>query len=93
MLLCSHLSRRAALAAAATLCTLTCHAQSTLMPAQALNFRSIANLHFCPDGSRLAYVVYSYQWDWLPHLWLMDVATGNARELTPAKKSDRLPEW
>ncbi len=68
-------------------------AEDTLTPAQALNFRSIADLHLSPDGSKLAYVVYSYQWDWLPQLWLMDVATGNARKLTPEKKSDRSPEW
>jgi dipeptidyl aminopeptidase/acylaminoacyl peptidase len=70
-----------------------CQAQNAMTPAQALNFRSIADLHLSPDGSKLAYVVYSYEWDWLPHLWLMDIATGNARALTPEKKSDRSPEW
>jgi dipeptidyl aminopeptidase/acylaminoacyl peptidase len=91
--LCRHLNRRIAIAAVATFFTLICHAQSTLTPAQVLNFRSISDVHLSPDGSRLAYVVYSYQWDWLPRLWVMDVATANARQLTPEKKSDRFPEW
>jgi dipeptidyl aminopeptidase/acylaminoacyl peptidase len=93
MLLRGQVSWGAAIVAVAMLVSLACHADDTLTPAQALNFRSPADLHLSPDGSKLAYVVYSYQWDWLPQIWLMDVATGNARELTPEKKSDRSPEW
>ena len=69
------------------------YAQNAMTPAQALSYRRAADLHLSPDGSKLLYVVSSYQWDWQPHLWLMDVTTGNARELTPAKKSERSPQW
>jgi dipeptidyl aminopeptidase/acylaminoacyl peptidase len=73
--------------------SVVCHAQSALTPAQALNFRRIGDLHFSPDGSKLVYVVYSYSWDWQPRLWLMDALTGNAREMTAPKKSERSPQW
>jgi dipeptidyl aminopeptidase/acylaminoacyl peptidase len=80
-------------AALLTAFSLAGHAQSAMTPAQALNYRRVSDLHLSPDGSKLLYVVSSYQWDWQPHLWLMDLATGNARELTPTKKSERLPQW
>ena len=73
--------------------SLTCHAQNALTAAQVLSYRRAADLHLAPDGSKLLYVVYSYQWDWVPHLWLMDIASGHAREMTPAKKFDRSPQW
>jgi dipeptidyl aminopeptidase/acylaminoacyl peptidase len=69
------------------------HAQTALTPAQALDYRRVTDLHFSPDGSKLVYVVYSYRWDWLPHLWLLDVVTGSAHEITPKKKSERSPQW
>jgi dipeptidyl aminopeptidase/acylaminoacyl peptidase len=84
---------RFACAALLTVCSLICHAQNAMTPAQALAYRRVTDLHLSLDGSKLLYVVYSYQWDWQPHLWLMDIATGNAREMTPAKKSDRSPQW
>jgi dipeptidyl aminopeptidase/acylaminoacyl peptidase len=70
-----------------------CYAQTALTPAQALDYRRVTDLHFSPDGSKVIYVVYSYRWDWLPRLWLLNVATGTAREITPAKKSERSPQW
>jgi len=69
------------------------HAQNAMTPAQALDYRRVSDLHLSPDGSKLLYVVSSYRWDAQPHLWLMDVATANAREMTPAKKSERSPQW
>jgi dipeptidyl aminopeptidase/acylaminoacyl peptidase len=69
------------------------HAQNAMTPAQALDYRRVSDLHLSPDGSKLLYVMSSYRWDVQPHLWLMDVATGNAREMTPAKKSERSPQW
>ena len=69
------------------------HAQSAMTPAQALDYRRVSDLRLSPDGSKLLFVVNSYQWDWQPHLWLMELASGNARELTPTKKSERLPQW
>jgi dipeptidyl aminopeptidase/acylaminoacyl peptidase len=86
-------SRRSALAVVAAIFSLACHAQSTLTPAQALDFRHIGDLHFSPDGSKLAYVIRSYQWDWQPHLLILDIATGRSHELTPPGKSERSPQW
>jgi dipeptidyl aminopeptidase/acylaminoacyl peptidase len=73
--------------------SLDCYAQTALTPAQALSYRRVTDLHFSPDGSRLAYVVYSYQWDWKPHLWMLEVAAGSAREVTPNDLSERSPQW
>ncbi len=56
-----------------------CRAQSVLTPAQALSYRRVTDLTLSPDGSQLAYVMYSYRWDWRPHLWLLDVPSGTAR--------------
>jgi dipeptidyl aminopeptidase/acylaminoacyl peptidase len=84
---------RVACIALLTTLSLACHAQNAMTPTQALNFRRMGDLHISPDGSKLLYVMYSYQWDWQPHLWLMDIASGRAREMTPAKKAERAPEW
>jgi dipeptidyl aminopeptidase/acylaminoacyl peptidase len=73
--------------------SLTCHAQAPMTPAQALDYRRIGDLHVSPDGSKLLYVMYSYRWDWQPHLWLMDMGSGATRQLTPLKKAERAPEW
>ena len=86
-------SRTSRYAAVLTLFSLAAHAQSAMTPAQALDYRRVRDLHLSPDGSKLLYVMYSYRWDWQPRLWLMDIATGSARQLTPAKKGDRLPQW
>ena len=53
----------------------------------------MADIHFSPDGSKLAYDVYCYEWDWKAHLIIQDVATGSSHELTPPGKSDRSPQW
>jgi dipeptidyl aminopeptidase/acylaminoacyl peptidase len=89
----NNFGRRFACGALLTTLSWVAHAQNALTPAQALSYRRVADLHLSPDGSQLAYVMYSYQWDWQPHLWLMDIATGNARQLTPDKKSERSPQW
>jgi dipeptidyl aminopeptidase/acylaminoacyl peptidase len=68
-------------------------AAAPMTPAQALDYRRIGDLHFSPDGSRLAFVILSYPQDYSPHVWLMEVATATARELTPAAKSERSPQW
>src|SRR5579859_4175169 len=68
-------------------------AQPALSPAQALSSIRAGDLHFSPDGSMLAYVVVSYRWDYKPHLRLIDLASGSERELTPATKADRTPQW
>ena len=73
--------------------SLVSQAQNAMTPSQALDYRRIGDLHLSPDGSKLLYVMYSYRWDWQPHVWLMDVASGSARQLTPENKSERAPEW
>src|SRR5262252_891029 len=80
-------------AALSTLGVSPCRATPPLTPAQALAFIRISDLHFSPDGSHLAYVVSSYQWDALPRVRLLDVATGAMREVTAAQKSERAPQW
>src|SRR5581483_1864795 len=72
---------------------LVSHAQDALTPAQALDYRRIADLHFSPDVTQLAYLVLSYSDDYAPHLSVMDLRTQTVRELTPPGKSDRLPQW
>lgn len=68
-------------------------AAPALTPAQALSYVRAGDLHFSPDGSKLAYVVVSYRWDAQPHVRVTDLASGQTRELTPAKKSERSPQW
>jgi dipeptidyl aminopeptidase/acylaminoacyl peptidase len=81
------------LAAAAALLPLPNRAAELLTPSQALAYIRIGDLQFSPDGTKLAFVVTSYQWDALPRLRLMDIATGSTREVTPAGKSERSPQW
>ena len=68
-------------------------AAQPLTAAQALAYVRIGDLQFSPDGSKLAYVVTSYQWDALPRLRITELATGETREITPAQKSERTPQW
>jgi dipeptidyl aminopeptidase/acylaminoacyl peptidase len=89
----SNLGRYFLCGALLTAWSLVCHAQSAMTPVQALDYRRVGDLHLSPDGSKLLYVMYSYRWDWQPHLWLMEIASGEARELTPSKKAERSPEW
>jgi dipeptidyl aminopeptidase/acylaminoacyl peptidase len=68
-------------------------AQTPITPAQALSYVRASDLHFSPDGSKLAYVVSSYKWDAKPRVRILDLASGAERELTPAGKSERSPQW
>lgn len=73
--------------------SLGAHAQEAMTPSQALDFRRLGDLHLSPDGSKLAFVVYSYRWDWQPRLWLVDIRGGDAHQLTPEINAERAPEW
>jgi dipeptidyl aminopeptidase/acylaminoacyl peptidase len=86
-------ARRAAFAAAFSLFSGFGHADQIITPEKALDYRRAGDLHFSPDGSKLAYIVLTYRDDYAPHVWLMDVATGEAHDLTPPKKSGRSPQW
>jgi dipeptidyl aminopeptidase/acylaminoacyl peptidase len=68
-------------------------AATPLTPAQVLSYVRIADLHLSPDGRQLACVASSYLWDARPRIRLVDVATGASREITPAEKSERSPQW
>src|SRR5882762_11069874 len=70
-------------------------APKLLTPEDSLNLRSISDLQFSPDGSRLAFVVTE------PakgerrarHIWLYEKQSGSLRQFTYSAKSDFLPRW
>lgn len=68
-------------------------AQAALTPEQALDYRRVGDLHLSPDGTKLTYIVRTYRQDFASHLWLMDLASGQTREITPGGKSERLAQW
>lgn len=65
----------------------------------------IGDLHFSPDGKKLAYAAYMYNsaisndevlGDALPHVYVIDLATGQQEIQTPTKKPDtivRITGW
>ena len=66
-----------------------------LTPEASVNLRSISDLQFSPDGSRLAFVVTE------PakgerrarHIWIYEKRSGAVRQFTFSAKSDFLPRW
>jgi dipeptidyl aminopeptidase/acylaminoacyl peptidase len=66
-----------------------------LTPDASLNLRSISDLQFSPDGSRLAFVVSE------PpkgerrarHIWLYDKPSGAIRQFTYSAKAETSPRW
>src|SRR3981189_2159252 len=66
-----------------------------LTPEASLNMRTISDLQFSPDGSRLAFVVTE------PakgerrarHIWIYEKQSGSIRQFTYSIKSDFLPRW
>src|SRR5580704_3378163 len=66
-----------------------------LTPAQALDRRAIGELEFSPDGTHLVFTVME------PvkgsarqrNVWMLDVASGQIRQLTFSPKSDSSPRW
>jgi len=73
--------------------TMAASANQPMTPADALSYVRAGDLHFSPDGRRLAYFAISYRWDWQPHVRVLDIASGDERELTPPGKSERAPQW
>src|SRR5882724_4189102 len=71
------------------------NAPKLLTPEASLNLRSISDLQFSPDGSRLAYVVTE------PakgerrarHIWIYEKQSTSVRQFTYSAKSDFLPRW
>jgi dipeptidyl aminopeptidase/acylaminoacyl peptidase len=66
-----------------------------LTPEAALNLRSISDLQFSPDGTRVAFVVAEPpKSDRRPrHIWLYDKKSGNVRQFTFSAKDESFPRW
>src|SRR5262249_56240335 len=70
-------------------------ADAPLTPEQTLDRRSIGDLEFSPDGSRLGFTVTE------PvkgaararSIWMLDVESGRSHQLTFSGKSDGTPRW
>ena len=70
-------------------------ASKLLTPEASLNLRSISDLEFSPDGSRLAFVVSE------PpkgerrarHIWLYEKQSGGIRQFTYSAKTESSPRW
>lgn len=62
---------------------------------QAINTRTIADLHFSPDGSRVAMNVSEpvKGTTRLTHIWMLTVATKELRQFTASQKSEDSPRW
>jgi dipeptidyl aminopeptidase/acylaminoacyl peptidase len=67
----------------------------TLTPEASLNFRTIADLQFSPEGNKLAFVVTepAKGENRARHIWLWDKKTGSARQITFSGKSESSPRW
>ncbi|HEX3702433.1 MAG TPA: S9 family peptidase [Vicinamibacterales bacterium] len=87
--------KHALLASIAVALAASAASAAPLTPAQTLNRRTIGELEFSADGSRLAFTVTE------PvkgaarqrNIWLLDVAAGRLRQLTFSAKSDSSPRW
>src|SRR5579871_4585477 len=65
-----------------------------LTPETSLNIRSISDLQFSPDGTRLAFVVTepAKGSDRARHVWIYD-KRGGVRQFTNSAKSESSPRW
>jgi len=70
-------------------------AQSRLQSSDLLKLRSIGDVKFSPDGSRLAYTVTNNDGSGRPYsqLWIMNMADGKQVRLSREKESSSNPEW
>ena len=75
--------------------TIVALSAAPLTPEQTLDRRSIGDLEFSPDGSRLVFTVTDPPKGTTRAraLWMMDVASGQLRQLTFSGKSDGSPRW
>src|SRR6202171_4270603 len=66
-----------------------------LTPEASLNLRSISDLQFSPDGTRLAFVVTepAKGTDRARHVWVYDKGAGATRQFTYSTKSESSPRW
>src|SRR5207248_10566173 len=66
-----------------------------LTPEASLNVRSISELQFSPDGSRLLFVVTepAKGTGRLRHIWIYERQSGAVRQFTYSEKSESSPRW
>jgi dipeptidyl aminopeptidase/acylaminoacyl peptidase len=66
-----------------------------LTPEVSLNLRSLSDLQFSPDGTRLAFVVAEPPKgdDRLRHIWVFDKNTNAVRQFAFSSKSESFPRW
>src|SRR6266850_2844333 len=63
---------------------------------QSLEWKSAFNPKISPDGKRVVYEVQSANWEdnsFDRNLWIADIASGEVRQLTSAKKSSTGADW
>ena len=71
----------------------SCTVATAFTPAEVLDYQRAGDLHFSPDGKKLAFIVLSYPLDYKPRIRILDIVTGAATEITPHGKSERAPQW
>lgn len=71
----------------------SCAVVAGFTPSEVLDYQRAGDLHFSPDGKKLAFIALSYLLDYKPRIRILDVATGLATEITPQGKSERTPQW
>jgi dipeptidyl aminopeptidase/acylaminoacyl peptidase len=66
-----------------------------LTPEASLTLRSLSDLQFSPDGTRLAFVVTEPPKDTTRarHIWIYEKQTGAVRQFTYSAKSESSPRW
>ena len=66
-----------------------------LTPEASLNLRSISDLQFSPDGTRVAFVVMdpSKGERRARHIWLHEIKSGAVRQITFSAKDESSPRW
>src|SRR5882762_9270805 len=63
---------------------------------QSLEWKSAFNPKISPDGKRVVYELQSANWEdnsFDRNLWIADIASGEVRQLTSAKKSSTGADW
>src|SRR5512135_2840263 len=71
-------------------------ASSTPSIDQILSMKSVSRPRVSPDGRQVAYVVRETDWKgnaYVTQLWVANVESGHAIQLTRGKKSAEMPEW
>ena len=80
----------------AALWTSAAAAQQTPSVDQLISLKRVGSVAISPDGRQVVYTVREADWDddrYETEIWLVDVASGNTRQLTNARKSSSSPSW